>query len=60
MGGQGCFSVHASDLAPVLMALDGDVTLGGDRGSPHLPVAQFFLGPEQDVQRENVLDPTKS
>lgn len=57
MGGQGCVCVHASDLAPVLMALDGDVTLVGPRGARTLPVAQFFLGPEQDVQRENVLDP---
>jgi xanthine dehydrogenase YagS FAD-binding subunit len=55
MGGQGCFSVHASDLAPVLMALDGEVTLSSHRGVRALPLSQFFLGPEYDVQRENAL-----
>ena len=57
MGGQGCFSVHASDLAPVLMALDAEVTLRSHHGSRTLPLAQFFLGPEHDVQRENSLAP---
>lgn len=57
MGGQGCVCVHASDLAPVLIALDGDVTLVGPRGARTLPAAQFFLGPEHDIQRENVLAP---
>lgn len=57
MGGQGCFSVHASDLAPVLLALDGQATLAGAAGERTLPLEQFFVGPEHDVQRENVLTP---
>jgi len=55
MGGHGCFSVHASDLAPALMALDAQVTLAGPSGERTLPLHQFFAGPEQAVQRENVL-----
>jgi xanthine dehydrogenase YagS FAD-binding subunit len=55
MGGHGCFSVHASDLAPPLIALEGRVTLTGPAGERTLPLAQFFAGPERDVQRENVL-----
>jgi xanthine dehydrogenase YagS FAD-binding subunit len=55
MGGHGCFSVHASDLAPPLIALEGSVTLTGPDGERTLPLAQFFVGPERDVQRENVL-----
>ena len=55
MGGHGCFSVHASDLAPPLIALGGDVTLTGPTGERTLPLEQFFAGPERDVQRENVL-----
>src|SRR5262244_1989576 len=55
MGGHGCFSVHASDLAPPLMVLGGHVVLAGTAGERTLPLAQFFAGPEQDVQRENVL-----
>jgi len=55
MGGHGCFSVHASDLAPPLIALGGLVTLTGPAGERTLPLEQFFAGPEQDVQRENAL-----
>jgi xanthine dehydrogenase YagS FAD-binding subunit len=55
MGGHGCFSVHASDLAPPLIALGGSVTLTGPSGARTLPLEQFFVGPERDVQRENVL-----
>ena len=56
MGGHGCFSVHASDLAPVLLALGGRVTLTGPGGARTLPLEQFFAGPERDVHRENVLE----
>jgi xanthine dehydrogenase YagS FAD-binding subunit len=55
MGGHGCFSVHASDLAPPLIALGGHVTLTGPAGARTLPLEQFFAGPERDVQRENIL-----
>ena len=55
MGGHGCFSVHASDLAPALMALDAQVTLAGPAGERTLPLHQFFAGPERAVQRENVM-----
>jgi xanthine dehydrogenase YagS FAD-binding subunit len=55
MGGHGCFSVHASDLAPPLIALGGHVTLTGPAGERTLPLEQFFAGPEQNVRRENVL-----
>jgi xanthine dehydrogenase YagS FAD-binding subunit len=55
MGGHGCFSVHASDLAPPLVALDAQVTLTGPAGDRTLPIERFFAGPEHDVQRENVL-----
>jgi xanthine dehydrogenase YagS FAD-binding subunit len=55
MGGHGCYSVHASDLAPPLMALGAQVSLAGPSGVRALPLEQFFAGPEQDVRRENVL-----
>jgi xanthine dehydrogenase YagS FAD-binding subunit len=55
MGGHGCYAVHASDLAPPLMALDAQVSLAGPSGERTLPLEQFFVGPEQDVRRENVL-----
>ncbi len=55
MGGQRCFAVHASDLAPPLIALGASVVLRGPKGERSLPLTQFFLGPEEDVCHENVL-----
>ncbi len=56
-GGAGCYAVHASDLAPPLIALDAEVVLQGPSGSRTLPVESFFAGPERDPTRENVLAP---
>jgi xanthine dehydrogenase YagS FAD-binding subunit len=55
MGGPGCYSVHASDLAPPLIALGAQVSIAGPLGARTLPLEQFFAGPERDVHRENVL-----
>ncbi len=57
MGGDGCFCVHASDLAPVLIAMGASVSLEGPSGQRAMLLASFFAGPDQDVQRENVLAP---
>jgi xanthine dehydrogenase YagS FAD-binding subunit len=56
-GGPNCYAVHASDLAPALIALDATVTLHGARGARELPLASFLAGPEVDPIRENVLQP---
>jgi xanthine dehydrogenase YagS FAD-binding subunit len=55
MGGQGCYSVHASDLAPSLLALEAQVSIADPSGVRTMPLERFFLGPERDVRRENVL-----
>jgi len=55
MGGPGCYSVHASDLAPPLIALGAQVSIAGPLGARTLPLEQFFAGPERDDHRENVL-----
>ncbi|HXH08512.1 MAG TPA: xanthine dehydrogenase family protein subunit M [Alphaproteobacteria bacterium] len=55
MGGQGCYAVHASDLAPPLLALGAQVSIAGPSGERTLPLERFFAGPERDVRRENVL-----
>ncbi len=55
MGGEGCFCVHASDLAPVLIAMGADVLLEGPSGQRSMRLESFFAGPDHDVQRENVL-----
>lgn len=57
MGGDGCFCVHASDLAPVLIAMGANVLLEGLSGQRSMLLESFFAGPGQDAQRENVLEP---
>ena len=54
-GGPGCFAVHASDLAPPLIALDAEVVIEGPAGSRRMPAASFFTGPDVDPTRETVL-----
>ena len=39
------------------MALEAEVAIANLNGSRSIPLEQFFSGPEQDVQRENVLQP---
>lgn len=55
MGGHGCFCVHASDLAPPLLALQAQISVLRAAGARSLPLADFFVGPQQDVRRENIL-----
>ena len=44
-----CVMAHPSDTAPALMALDADAEVLGPRGTRHVPMSDFFLGP-RDVQ----------
>ncbi|HEX9574053.1 MAG TPA: FAD binding domain-containing protein [Myxococcales bacterium] len=52
-----CAIVHPSGAATALVALGASLKLKGPRGERTLPIEQFFLRPEQDVLRENVLQP---
>jgi xanthine dehydrogenase YagS FAD-binding subunit len=54
-GGPRCFAVHASDLAPPLLALDASLVIAGRAGERTLALRDFFAGPEADPRRENVL-----
>lgn len=56
-GGSTCLAVHPSDTATALVALDARVGITGPRGARTVPVESFFLLPEQDLTRENVLEP---
>jgi xanthine dehydrogenase YagS FAD-binding subunit len=54
-----CCVVHPSNLAPPLWTLDAriHVTSGkGDQRTADLPIAGFWLKPDQDITRENVLE----
>ena len=55
LGGVDCYIVHPSDLAPVLVALDADATIAGPRRTRTLPLEDFFVGPDRDIEAETVL-----
>jgi xanthine dehydrogenase YagS FAD-binding subunit len=57
LGGDPCFIVHPSDLAPMLVALNAGVMIRHPRGENRLALEDFFVLPSADVHHENVLAP---
>ena len=57
LGGAGCFIVHPSDLAPVLISLGASAILRSSTGSREVPLEDYYIGPEVDIRRETVLAP---
>ena len=55
-GGSACLMVHPSDTATALVALGAQANLAGPRGSRTVPLDSFFVLPEQDATKENVLE----
>ena len=55
LGGEGCYIVHPSDTAPGLMALEALVRVVGPRGARTIPLNSFFVGPDKEKMKENVL-----
>ncbi len=55
-GGDRCFIVHPSDIAPALTALEARVRVAGPGGSRVVPIGQFFVLPTKDPTRETVLE----
>jgi xanthine dehydrogenase YagS FAD-binding subunit len=56
-GGDPCYIVHPSDTAPMLLALGAKVRIEGHGEGRFLPLDSFFVLPEEDVERETVLEP---
>ncbi len=56
-GGQKCFMVHPSDLAPALVALDARVEIASAKGNRIVPIEKFYVGPEKSLTGETVLTP---
>jgi xanthine dehydrogenase YagS FAD-binding subunit len=54
-GGEGCFIVHPSDVAPMLTALEATVRVANPAGIRPVRIADFFVLPEKDPTRETVL-----
>ncbi len=54
-GGNGCYIVYPSDLAPMLISLGATATIATPAGDRTIPLESFYAGPDVDVTRENVL-----
>ena len=52
-----CCAVHASNIAPVLLAYDAVLTVHGPDGEREIPLDAFFVDPDENVTVENVLGP---
>jgi xanthine dehydrogenase YagS FAD-binding subunit len=57
LGGEGCYIVHPSDIAPALAALDAGVQIAGPAGNRNISIDNFHMPPSRDVTRETVLEP---
>jgi len=58
-GGDGCYIVHPSDSAPALIAFKAQIKIASAEGERTIPLEEFFVGPDVDIQRENVLKPNE-
>jgi xanthine dehydrogenase YagS FAD-binding subunit len=59
IGGELCYIVHPSDMATALLALNASAKVAGPSGERMVPFDEYFIGPRQDVLRENVLKPNE-
>jgi len=57
VGGGPCFIVHPSDTAVALSALSASLVVFSGKKSKALSMDDFFVLPDKDVMRENVLRP---
>ncbi len=52
-----CFIVHPSDTAVALLALNASLTVFSGKKSRQVQIRDFFVLPDKDVTRENILHP---
>jgi xanthine dehydrogenase YagS FAD-binding subunit len=57
LGGHLCYIVHPSDLATALVALGARARVASRDGQRNVSFDDYFIGPDQDLLRENVLRP---
>ena len=55
IGGELCYIVHPSDTATALLALNAKTTIAGPAGQREVALDDYFIGPREDVLRENIL-----
>jgi xanthine dehydrogenase YagS FAD-binding subunit len=56
LGGRNCYIVHPSDTAPALIAFDAYGRIAGPGGKRTVPVESFHVPPDENPQRETVLE----
>jgi len=54
-----CVAVHPSDTAPALIALDAKMVIRSKSGERVVDAEDYFLGPDIDITRMNVLRPNE-
>jgi xanthine dehydrogenase YagS FAD-binding subunit len=59
LGGDNCFMVHPSDLAPMLVALDASVIVKGPKTTRRVPVESLHVRPADDPRKETVIAPNE-
>lgn len=59
LGGSRCFIVHPSDTAAALMAFDAKVKIVHPEGEKEVDIVDFFILPEVNLDRENILKPNE-
>jgi xanthine dehydrogenase YagS FAD-binding subunit len=57
LGGDRCYTVTPSDLAPVMVALDAVVTIQSSGRSDRMKAAELFVSPSQNIQKMTCLGP---
>lgn len=55
VGGELCYIVHPSDTATALLALNATAKVASGSTVRDVPFDSYFIGPREDVLRENVL-----
>ncbi len=55
IGGELCYIVHPSDTATALLALNAKAKIAGVAGDREVAFDTYFIGPREDVLKENVL-----
>ncbi len=55
IGGELCYIVHPSDTATSLLALNASAQIASPKGTRSVPFDNYFIGPREDVLRENSL-----
>jgi len=57
LGAGSCHMVYPSDLAPALTALNAKVEIAGVKGKRSVPIEQFYVHPDKNILKENILSP---